>query len=685
MIRPRRGARVSGEVPLVEWAGPVLTLAVCVYCYGILLGRLGYFQDDWHHVFYAYWQGAGGLQRFLITDRGPFAWPVYAAFFRVLGFSPAAWHWSLMIIRFLTAQVFWLGARRIWPGANSLTAWIALLFCVYPIFTLQPLAVAYTLHWTMFLVFMLSLLLMLEAQARPRFIAGLTAGALLLEATHLALIEYFAGLELARPVFLWLLFSGLQRRERFLMTARRAWPYLLILGLYAVYRSSFATIFGYDRFETLTTLTELLRSPLAQLTNLVQVGLQDTIFILLSQWYGAVEPSIMDFTRPSTIVILASILGFAALAYAIFARAERRQGATPTSAKPLEVFVAGLGVVVLSMLPFWLTGFSIYQKNQLWSERLALAAMPGASMLVVGLVFGLVERPAYRRALLSLLLGVGVGLQVQTARAFQASWDKQRDLYWQLNWRAPSLKPNTLLVSDQEILFFMGIYPTAFAINLLYPQVTEPPEASYWFNAGFEHMNFDRFAAGTSDAFEKYATKFIAYPDDVVSITFEPGLGQCLWVLRPDMVNAGGLTPAAKTWLAISNLSRIQMTPGEVPPASIFGREPERSWCYYFEKADLARQYGQWAEVRASWRQAEAAGLRAANGVELVPFIEAAARQGDWGEAQAITGRAQNLPDRSTSLFCDLWRELAGSTPSSQDRDRIVAEVQDDLKCQPWP
>jgi hypothetical protein len=657
---------------------------VSVFSFGILLSGLGFFQDDWHHVFYAYWQGAAGLQRFLQTDRGPFAWPVYAAFFRVLGFSPTAWHWSLMIIRFLTFQVFWLGTRRIWPGASSLASWIALIFCIYPIFTLQPLAVAYTLHWTMFLVFMLSLLLMLEAQARPRYFAVLTAAALLLEATHLALIEYFSGLELARPVFLWLLFGALAPRARLRMTARSAWPYLIILGFYAIYRSSFAAIFGYDRFQTLATLTELVRSPLQQLRNILQVGLQDMAYVLLSQWYAAVEPSLIDLTRPSSILILGAILGFAGLAYAVFAYVERRQAASQTSKPAFEVFASGLVLVALTMIPFWLTGFSIYQKNQLWSERLALAAMPGASMLVVGAVFGLVERPAYRHALLSLLLGVGVGLQARTARAFQASWDKQRDLYWQLSWRAPSLKAGTMLVADQEILFFMGIYPTAFALNLLYPQVTEPPVASYWFNAGFEHMNFDRFAAGTADTFEKYSTVFTANPNNVMAITYEPGQGQCLWVLRPALANAGGLTPAARTWQTISQPLLIQMAPVDVPPASIFGQEPGHSWCYFYEKADLALQYRKWEDVRVLWSQAEAAGLRASNGVELVPFIEAAARQGDWSEAQSITRKAQSLPDRSTSLFCDVWRDLAGSTPSTADRGRIITEVQADLGCQPW-
>ncbi len=49
----------------------------------------------------------------------------------------------------------------------------------------------------------------------------------------------------------------------------------------------------------------------------MQTALQDMIYILVSQWYAAVEPSLIDLTRPSTILILVSMLGFGALAYAI--------------------------------------------------------------------------------------------------------------------------------------------------------------------------------------------------------------------------------------------------------------------------------------------------------------------------------------------------------------------------------
>ena len=76
---------------------------------------------------------------------------------------------------------------------------------------------------------------------------------------------------------------------------------------------------------------------------------------------------------------------------------------------------------------------------------------------MVGLTYALVDRSLHRFLVLSVLLGIGVSLQVQIARNFQASWDKQQQFYWQLYWRAPALKPNTMIVSDQEILFYTGI------------------------------------------------------------------------------------------------------------------------------------------------------------------------------------------------------------------------------------
>lgn len=668
------------ELVLSEWSALLLVFAVCCVSFGVLLSRLGFFQDDWHHVFYAYWQGAQGLQRFLLVDRGPFAWIVYAAFFKILGYSPAAWHWSLMVIRFLTAATFWLALRQIWPGQSRLVGWLALLFAVYPIFTLQPLAVAYTLHWTMYLVFMLSLLLMILALRHPEHYLPLTAIAVLLQAFHLAFIEYFSGLELCRLVFLWFLFRDRPRRDCLISTLRFALPYLVTLALYVLYRSSYGVIFGYDRFTPLATLTDVFRNPIAGLSGIAQAMLQDIVYVVLSPWYSALDPAIINLSRPSTFLIFGSALGFGVIAYFLMARL--RMPATEEGLAGSQLSLGGLVAVILALLPFWLTGFSIYQKNPLWSERLALAVMPGASMLVVGAVYALLERNAPRHAVLGAFLGLAIGIHVQTARSFQASWDKQQLFYWQLHWRAPALQPNTLIVSDQEILFFMGIYPTAFSINMLYPQSTAPPAASYWFNAGFEHVNFDEFAAGRPITFEKYATTFTATVDHAVAITFEPGDDQCLWVLGPQYANVRSLTPEAATWLTVSNPSRILASPETAPPAMIFGAEPARTWCYYFEKADLASQSQDWATIVELWRQAGQEDLRARNGVELMPFIGAYARLDDWESARKLTLQAQTLPDRPLAALCDLWQGLGAMTPASSDRDEIMTSVENQLGCQ---
>ena len=148
-----------------------------------------------------------------------------------------------------------------------------------------------------------------------------------------------------------------------------------------------------------------MRSPLAGIAGIVQSMLQDLVYILLSQWYAALDPAVIDLSRPSTFLILGSIVIFAALAYLVFTRALSGHPEPDGDGRAGGIAAAGLVCVVLAMLPFWLTGFSIYQKNQLWSERLALAAMPGAAMLLVGGVYWLADRNRQRFLILGTLSG----------------------------------------------------------------------------------------------------------------------------------------------------------------------------------------------------------------------------------------------------------------------------------------
>jgi len=668
-------------IVLPGWTAAVFIFVVCFFSFGILLARLGYFQDDWHHVFYAYWQGSQGLKDFLFSDSRPFAYVVYVFFFRILGFAPAHWHWSLMVLRFLTVLMFWLVLRQIWPEQAALTAWLALFFAVYPIFALQPLSVAYTIHWTMYLVFMSSVFLMLVAVKHPKFYGPLTILAVLLQVGQLLLIEYFSGLELSRLILLWFLFSGLAFGDRTKKVLRYALPYLVVLLLYVIYRSSYSALFGYDRFAPLSLLHGLAASPLAGAARLLQFAVQDFLYIIFSPWFSAIDPSLVDFSGRLTYALAGTVIIFAVLASFLVPRLQDA-GRDKTAHPPISnILFGGILSVVLATLPFWLTGLSIYQKNQLWSDRLAIAAMVGACMILVGMVYALIKVPSHRNLVLGILLGLGISIQVQTARNYQASWDKQRQFYWQAYWRMPSLLPDTMIVADQEVLFFMGDYPTSYAINLLYPQATNPPSASYWFNPDSENINWKVFSLGQPVTLHKYITTFDARVQNVVGITFQPEQDECLHVLRPDYSLAVGLDAEAYRWAAVSNLSRIEPASKAAPPPDIFGEQPEHTWCYYYEQADLADQFRDWHQVAGLWQGASQKGVWARNGLELLPFIRAYAMLNDWQTAQKITVRAGTLPDQQLPLLCALWKDLASDTRASSGRDQAVTSVNDRLKC----
>ncbi len=694
---------------LPAWCGPLMLFVTCFFSFGILLSRLGFFQDDWHHVYYAYAEGVSGLMRFLFTDSRPLAFIAYVPLFKLLGFNPANWHWSLMILRFLTVLTFWYAVRLVWPNLTGMAVWLALLFAVYPAYPLQSLSVAYSLHWIMYLVFMLSVVMMLKAARNPKSYLLYTGLALILQLFHLLMIEYYSGLEFVRLILLWFVFSNnpgtstgseISYLKRWKQVLKQWLPYLLVLGIYAAYRMSYHTIYGYDRF-TSNLLNSLIHTPMTGIPFFIQTVLQDSAFVLISPWIATVDPALIDFSRGTTFVILAIILGFSLLGYFVVSRLET-QKKEETHRSTRQIILTGALAMFFGLLPPWLADMFLFSKNPLWSGRLALGAILGASMLLTGFVYLLVDRPAYRHLVLSILLGLAVGFQAQTARDFQTSWDKQLQFYWQMSWRAPGLQPNTMVVADSEILPYMGYYPTAFALNVLYgPQVGAPGSVNptlrgatapmYWFNNGSEHMNWTNFQHGQPVEIARYSSVFTATNQAVLSITFEPQQGQCLWVLRPSYSEVRSFTDEAYRWMAISNLNLIQPqsttlwnNPGSStgPPSAVFGSEPKHTWCYYYEKADLASQQKNWQTVTGLWKDAKDKGFHPGASIELIPFIEAEARTGDWTTARELTNMADVLPPVEKSLLCSLWREIETSTTPSGQRDQVILQVKQKLGCQ---
>jgi hypothetical protein len=70
-----------------------------------------------------------------------------------------------------------------------------------------------------------------------------------------------------------------------------------------------------------------------------------------------------------------------------------------------------------------------------------------------------------------------------------------------------------------------------------------------------------------------------------------------------------------------------------------FGTEPVRGWCYLYQKAELARQQGDWDSVAALGMDAANLGLTPADPIEWTPFLQAYAVLGDTEKVESLAAQ----------------------------------------------
>jgi hypothetical protein len=677
-------------------------LAALLFSFGPLIPWLGFYWDDWPVILFSQTGKMAGLWDFFTYNR-PFSVWSYALLAPLLGTSPLPWHLFTLLVRWLVALAFWWALHGVWPGHGRVTTWAAVLFAVYPAFTLQPIAVAFNQHWIAFALFLFSLGAMLHAAReqgnRPRRATILTLLALPAAALHLLSMEYFVGLELLRPALLWKISSerGIPKRQVARQVFRQWLPYLAILGTYGIWRVFVLDLAGQQDVNRPDLFFNLLNDPLPTLAGLVETVFKDSVGLLTTPWQAALQTDTLSLFQPVALfsILLTVLVAILAVAYLMSLRLSGQDPAVPASSSPglrlypsrsfsSQVIKIGLLAVLLGVAPVWAIERQAF--SGLYGSRFALAAMPGLSLLAVGVLEWLTPRRRAKIVLIAVMVGLAAGFHVRTADLFRLSWQKQRNFYWQLHWRVPSLDPGTALLSDGELFPYVGWYSTMIGLNLLYPQDLVASNLGYGF---FDlHDDFpqgvDTLLAGDAKLRSSLQTlRFNGKSGDSLAIFYQPEEGRCLWVLGPDDQMNPDIPEITRSVLPVSDLKRIGAEPASgYPPTSIFGAEPEHSWCYYYQKIELARQTGDWARAADLGEEALAAGFQPADRQEWLPLIESFARAGFPDQALEVTETAVRLKLVHKTRLCDLWDRLEdGQTlTGALQKDRLEF-IRHDLEC----
>lgn len=676
---------------------PLALFLLTLLTYGTMLPWTGFYWDDWPFAWMAEFLGPAEFLPAFAPFR-PFLGPIFFGTTSLLPPNPLVWQSLALLLRFGLVVAAWWSFEAIWPEARWQTLSAALLFLVFPGYSQHW--VAYThinQEWIPFLFYLLSFGFTAQAIRKPARFKRYTGFALILLALGVFPTEYFATQEPLRFFFLWALLSEEPLSLRWRRAAKLWLPYLL------VWAGNAAWLLYYYKFGGYASYSVAVESPVAisenPAVNFVLAMAEAVWKAGLYSWVQILPLAARSPANPSTHMALAGIvIGFVLLA--IWLRTVSRGLPVRNASEPAtnterpgqrenphwvrQAVMFGLIGILLGRLPSWAAGLPLTLQSI--NDRFMVSMMIGGSLFMAGLVELAVGKRRLRVIVLAFLLALGIGQQIYTANDFRRDWARQREIFWQFAWRIPALEPGTLVLTHELPLNYETDMSLTAPLNWIYaPYYTggNLPYALLYTRTRQGGASLPALEADTPVEFEYRTVKFIGSTAQAITVLAPPNA--CLRVL--DTRYAGGETYERqprylREAIPLSNPATILVDAAPpLLPLALFGQEPPHTWCYYYEKAELARQRGDWEKVAALGDEARLQGFAPGDALEWLPFIEAYALTGDLDSAREISLLAYADDSRPRKGLCYTWKRIAEENQGAAGIQAVAAEMLSAFRC----
>ncbi|MEN8241103.1 MAG: hypothetical protein ABFS17_04220 [Chloroflexota bacterium] len=654
----------------------LIFLVLCVLSYGIFIPFLGYYWDDWGFIWLNEFFGAEGLTSYFSTNR-----PFWAGMFQftlgVIGTKPLYWHVFAFTMRLINGIAFWGLLRLIWPKRDRFAFAATLLFLVYPGFSQQAVAITYSHFFIVQLMLILSLITMILALRKRKRAALWWVISLLLAACHQFIMEYFFALEILRVVILWLHFENISElKSRASKVLTHYLPYLAISGLFLYWR---VFVLAFQTYQP-GLIEDVATNPTTGLLGLVQTVFTDVFATGIRSWFAPIAVLLKSEHGATTNLILfggilaGGIVTFLSMAAKKAVPQDKKWLFQPIIFALLGLFAAGA--------PFWLTNLEIGFNSI--SDRFAFPMMMVASLLLAGIIFYLLnQRPKWINLVVTIFVTLGIGFQLNVMADFRQEWKDQRSIYKQLEWRIPALQPGTLIISPEFDLPHISDNSMTGPINWLFGGAPGGESTEYLLAYVPLRLGglIPELSPGLPVRKDLLVNLFKGSTSQVITLQM-PARG-CLRVFDASRDAAyPHISDELRQAIALSEPARwIASQPGGgglpsdiyAPPAAA------ESWCFYFQKADLASQNQDWLEITRLGEKAFALNDTPNDATERIPFIQGYAHTGDWETAAVLTAMVLEINPSADRLICDLWAGFQ-SLPDSAEK-RAAFKGLDPLNC----
>ncbi|HUI88488.1 MAG TPA: hypothetical protein VLX61_07150 [Anaerolineales bacterium] len=682
------------------WTIPLSLLIIVAAAYGLFAAQGGIHWDDWAFMWIPAFLGREGLVRYFSTSR-----PLWGYFYvlstSLIGTNIFGWQIFALVWRWLAAVALWWMLSLTWPRKARAVFFMSLFIALYPGFMEHSIVITYGHFSLIFTLFFLSMALMQFAERHPRYYWPVTIGAMICSSLNLFSLEYYFGLEVLRPLLLWVVVSEktTEGKDQIRRTLLAYLPYAFVLISFILWRA-----LGFQSQDYGIRLSSASGGLLSALgTMLVQVP--GAIWASSAgAWLEIFQfPSTADFGVFLSLLYVTVLLGsFAGLIFYVprLKHSDDPSGPRGSDRKIIGQWILiGACALITAGIPFYVVGLQV--RLNFPADRFTQPFAFGTALILTGLL-ELIPSLSWRTTFCAALIALAIGLQIQYGFAFREDWKLQKAYFWQLFWRAPAIQPGTAILSDSSIFPFTGDVQMTLPLNWIY--APDRKSGSVLYAQTFFSKNSGGaipLTAGSSLDRRRDVVSFHGSTDAALVVQFTPP--SCLHVLNPlydsnlplaplSGINYQALSTAGlpmlgrpdRIALPLSKPSLIQSS-GGMPAAlsDLFGPEPLHNWCYFYEKADLARQEGDWEQVAHLGDEAFAASYRPDDPSEYLPFIEAYARTDRWDDAKQLTlSTADAMPILGPAL-CGLWQRVDADPALSAQAHGYILKIEQRLQYCP--
>jgi len=640
---------------------PTIIFLLILLAYGLLTPRMGFYWDDWPFAWFLKFFGPAEFIESFRPFR-PFLGPIFTVTTALFGGDPFTWQLVGLAFRFFLSLEIWYVLRLIWPTRKWDLMWVVLLFTVYPGYQQQWVSLTHVNQEIIPLTWLIASFGVTAYAIRNEHLRKrLTILALILQAMGLFSTEYFFGLEVLRFFFLLAIFTEtITARKDLLQKTIVSWfPYFCVWILNAAWTFAYHRSAAYNSYE-INVLSSPSFSPLA-IGNEILTTISLSGFMSWLNTFGIMSTLDGSLTQ----IISVALLLVSATAVFIFMRFFSNG---TTDQHPMEkdswgqwAMSIGLVAIFAGRLPSWAAGLPL--KLEFDYDRFFISIMFGASLFIVGLATFILKDGKRKVFILSLLIGLSTAYQFTVANTFRRDTANQQDIFWQMAWRIPALEKNTALLTYELPLKYVSDLQLTAPLNWIYAPEFEGRDIPYVLY--YLKTRFNTASLKANEPIElKYRTvNFSGSTSDSVVIYKEAD--GCLRVLDSVYANAETV-PGANYFLLnaipLSKPSQIQTdAPQRVLDEKLFGPEPAHGWCYFYAKAELARQQADWEGVVKLYDQAQKNGFNASIPVENLPFIEAFALTNDMDMAIKLTERTIKEQNTLCPALHTLWDRVGSS------------------------